>query len=191
VAAKVVSAVRQLDPTTPTVVTFDQPWAEFLASEQLDLAPLHFADALARADLGLSGIGLEINVGYHPGGSIHRGPLAYSRLVDTWSLLELPLLVKLTLPSSSEEDPHANGKVRVLSGRDDRISPESQREWIERHVPLLLAKNSVQIILWNQLSDAEPQYFPPGGLFDAKDKPKPALECLRSIRQKYINGEKK
>jgi Glycosyl hydrolase family 10 len=191
VAAKVINTVRQLDPTTPTVVTFDQPWAEFLASEQLDLAPLHFADALARADLGLSGVGLEINVGYHPGGSIHRGPLAYSRLVDTWSLLELPLLVKLTLPSSAADDPNANGKIRVLTGEEDRVSPDSQREWIERHVPLLLAKNSVQIILWNQLTDTEPHHYPHGGLFDAQNKPKPALDALRKIRKKYINDNKK
>ena len=107
VAAKAISTVRQLDPTTPIVVTFDQPWAEYLATEQLDLAPLHFADALVRADLGLSGIGLEINLGYHPGGSVHRGPLAVSRLIDTWSLLELPLLVSLTMPSSATEDPQA------------------------------------------------------------------------------------
>ena len=50
-AAKAIAVVRQLDPTTPLVVTFDQPWAEYLATEQLDLAPMHFADALVRADL--------------------------------------------------------------------------------------------------------------------------------------------
>ena len=43
-----------------------------------------------------------------------------SRLVDTWSLLELPLLVSLTLPSSAADDPQANGKVRVLSGERRR-----------------------------------------------------------------------
>ena len=130
-AAKAITTVRQLDPTTPIVVSFDQPWAEYLASEQLDLAPLHFADALVRADLGLSGVGLEINVGYHPGGSMHRGPLAISRLIDTWSLLELPLLVALTLPSSAADDPQANGKVRVLSERrrrrDARIAARLDR----------------------------------------------------------------
>jgi hypothetical protein len=190
VAAKVISTVRQLDPTAPTVITFDQPWAEFLATEQLDLAPLHFADTLVRSDLGLSGVGLEINVGYHPGGSIHRGPLAYSRLVDTWSLLELPLLVRLTYPSSAVDDPKANGKVRVLAGHEDEVTADMQREWIERHVPLLLAKNSVQVVLWNQLSDAEPHHYPHGGLFDAKDKAKPALNALRKIRQRYLNGDK-
>ena len=189
-AAKAVSTVRQLDPTTPIVVTFDQPWAEYLATEQLDLAPLHFADALVRADLGLSGIGLELNIGYHPGGSLQRGPLAVSRLIDNWSLLELPLLVALTMPSSAEDDPHSNGKARVVSSQADDVTLESQREWVERHVPLVLAKSAVQVVLWNQLSDAAPHPYPHGGLFDAANKPKPALEALRKIRQKFLDGGK-
>lgn len=190
VAAKAINTVRQLDPTTPLVVTFDQPWAEYLAHEQLDLAPLHFADALVRAELGLSGIGLEINLGYHPGGSVQRGPLAISRLIDTWSLLELPLLVSLTTPSAAVEDPQANGKVKVIAHEPGHVTPQSQREWIGKHVPLLLAKNAVQIVLWNQLSDAPPHHYPHSGLFDVADKPKPALETLQKIRQQYINGAK-
>jgi hypothetical protein len=190
VVAKAITTVRKLDPTTPLIVSFDQPWAEYLANEHLDLAPLHFADALVRADLGLAGVGLEINVGYHPGGSLNRGPLAISRLIDTWSLLELPLLVALTLPSSSADDPQANSKARVLHGDEGRISPDSQREWIERHLPLLLAKNAVQVVVWNQLTDKAPHHFPHGGLFDAADKPKPALDALKKIRQKYLTGGK-
>lgn len=189
VAAKAITTVRQIDPATPVVITFDQPWAEFLATEHLDLAPLHFADALTRADLGISGVGLEINVGYHPGGSIHRGPLAVSRLIDTWSILELPLLVALTVPSSSLPDPQANEKVGVFTGDHDEITPETQRDWIEHHVPLLLAKPRVQVLLWNQLSDAEPHHYPHGGLLDAQNKPKPGLDALRKIRQKYFSAE--
>lgn len=190
IAAKAIATVRQLDPATPLILTFDQPWAEYLASEQLDLSPLHFADALVRADLGLSGVGLDINIGYHPGASAHRSPLAYSRLIDTWSLLELPLMVAITLPSSAAPDPQTNGKVGVISNSEDEVTPESQRAWIEQHVPLLLAKNSVQVIQWNQLSDAVLHHYPHGGLFDAKDHAKPALEALRKIRQKYLNGGK-
>jgi GH35 family endo-1,4-beta-xylanase len=189
-AAKAVSTVRQLDPTTPIVVTFDQPWAEYLATEHLDLAPLHFADALVRADLGLSGIGLELNIGYHPGGSLQRGPLAVSRLIDNWSLLELPLLVALTMPSSADDDPQSNGKARVVSSQADDVTLETQREWVERHVPLVLAKSAVQVVLWNQLSDAAPHPYPHGGLFDAANNPKPALEALRKIRQKFLDGGK-
>jgi hypothetical protein len=187
-AARAIATVRQLDPTTPLLVSFDQPWAEYLSSEMLDLSPMHFADALVRADLGLSGLGLEVNVGYQPGGSVHRGPLALSRLVDAWSQLELPLLVALTLPSSAADDPQANGKVRVLAGEQDEVTPQSQRDWITQHVPLLLAKSAVQVVLWNQLSDATPHYYPHSGLFDATEQPKPALEALRKMRQQYINN---
>jgi hypothetical protein len=189
-AAKAITTVRQLDPTTPLVVTFDQPWAEYLASQQLDLAPLHFADALVRADIGLSGIGLEVNFGYHPGGSAQRGPLAMSRLIDTWAQLELPLLVALTMPSAAVTDPQANGKVHVVAGQPDDVNPDSQQFWINKHIPLLLAKNAVQIVLWNQLSDATPHHYPHSGLFDLEEKPKPALETLQKIRRQYLNGGK-
>ncbi len=186
IAAQAITKVRELDPSTPLIASFDQPWAEYLATEQLDLAPLHFADALVRADLGLSGLGVEITVGYHPGATPHRSPLAYSRLIDTWGLLELPLMVSLTLPSSSEKDPLASPKIQVLSNDADDVTPATQAAWIERHVPLLLAKSPVQVILWNQLSDATPHHYPHGGVFDAADKPKPALESLRKIRQQLL-----
>jgi hypothetical protein len=186
VAVRAINTVRELDPQTPMIVTFDQPWAEYMATEKLDLAPLHFADALVRADLGLSGLGLEINVGYHPGATIHRSPLAYSRLIDIWSLLDLPLLVALTAPSSAADDAAANRGIKVFSGDASQVSPATQAAWIQRHVPLLLAKNCVQVILWNQLCDATPHEYPHGGLFDAKDKPKPGLEVLRKIRKDYL-----
>ncbi len=186
IAAQAITKVRELDPSTPLIASFDQPWAEYLATEQLDLAPLHFADALVRADLGLSGLGIEIVVGYHPGATPHRSPLAYSRLIDTWSLLELPLMVSLALPSSATNDSLASHKIQVLSNEASDVTPQTQADWIERHVPLLLAKAPVQVILWNQLSDAAPHQYPHGGVFDANDHPKPALESLRKIRQQLL-----
>jgi hypothetical protein len=185
ITAQAIAALREIDPTTPVIVSFDQPWAEHLASEQLDLAPLHFADALARADLGMSGIGLELNVGYHPGGTLPRSPLAYSRLIDNWSLLELPLMVLLTVPSGTSEDRLANGKIRVLAGSE--VTPATQSEWVERHVPLLMAKSTVQVVLWNQLSDAVDHDYPHGGLFDEKNEPKPALGAISKVRKEYLD----
>ncbi len=189
ITARAISAVRELDPTTPLVVTFDQPWAEYLANEQLDLSALHFADALVCADLGLSGVGLELNVGYDPGGSMHRGPLAFSRLIDTWSLLELPVFVAVMLPSAGTSDPQASGKSQVFGGGNETVSPERQSEWIERYIPLLLSKSQVQVVVWNQLCDALPHFYPHGGLFDASNQPKPGLATLRKIREKYVGGK--
>ena len=185
ITARAISTVRQLDPTTPIVVTFDQPWADYMSTEQLDLAPLHFADALVRADLGLSGLGLELNVGYQPG-SIQRQPLAYSRLIDTWGLLDLPIFITVTAPSAATADPQAKSNARVLSSAEGDVTPEKQREWIELHAPLLLSKSLVQVIVWNQLSDAVPHHYPNAGLFDTQGKAKPALAALQAIREKYF-----
>ena len=187
IVAQAIATAREVDSRTPVVISFDQPWGEYLANEKLDLAPLHFADALVRADLGLSGLGLEINAGYHPRGSSHYSPLALSRLIDYWSMLDLPLLVSLTVPSSATEDPQADGKIRVLGDGDaNNVTPTSQSEWVRRHVPLLFAKASVQLVMWNQLTDARPHEFPHGGLFDADWQPKPALAALAQLRGEYL-----
>ena len=165
----------------------DQPWVAFMAENECDLSPLHFADALVRAELGLSGIGLEINLGYWPGGSNVCDILEFSRLLDRWSLLGLPLLVMLTLPSSCGPDSLRSPAKPQPYAATGGATPESQREWIERLLPMLLAKQPVQGIFWNQLSDAGPHDFANGGLFDASGQPKPALGCACAIfREQFL-----
>ena len=181
--ARIVALVRALDPNTPRLVSFDQPRAEYLRERESDFPPLHFADALVRADVGLSGLMMEMNVGYWPGGSQLRHPLEFSRLLDTWSQLGLPLWLSLSAPSGDQEDPVALHREAVPARS---WSPAAQEAWIARHVPLALAKPSVQGILWNQLCDSRPHDFPNGGLFDAHRKPKPSLRRLAAIRQTHL-----
>ena len=185
-AVLAIEVTRQADPRAPVVLMLDQPWAEFMSENECDLSPLHFADALVRAEIGLSGIGLEINLGYWPGGSSLRDVLEFGRLLDRWSLLGLPLLVMLTLPSSSRSDPLARATSRAMNYAAGEPTPDSQRQWIEQFVPMLLAKQPVQAIIWNQLSDAVPHDFPHGGLLDAAGQAKPALEAFRNLRQQYV-----
>jgi len=182
--AQAVQVVRKIDPRTPTVVSFDQPWAEYLVEQDHDLAPWHYADALVRADLGISGFGLEINAGYWPRGSTHRPAFEYGRLIDQWSQLGLPLMVLLTAADSDAEDPKAlkNIGAELIQATGDE-NPDSQAAWASLVAPLLLARPSVQVLLWNQLTDAEPHDFPHSGLFDAKNKPKPTLALLRELRK--------
>ena len=187
-AVLAIEAIRQADPRAPLVLMIDQPWAEFMSETEFDLSPLHFADALVRADIGLSGIGLELNLGYWPGGSSLCDPLELGRLVDRWSLLGLPLLVMLTLPSASTADPAArSGSPALPYGPDGKATPESQCRWVERLVPMLLAKQRVQAVFWNHLSDAAPHDFPHSGLFDAAGAAKPALAALHAMRAQYVD----
>jgi hypothetical protein len=182
--AHAVQVVRKIDPRTPTVVSFDQPWGEYLVDQEHDLAPLHYADALLRADLGISGFGLEINAGYWPRGTAHRPAIEYGKLVDQWSQLGLPLMVFLSAPDSVDEDPKAARSIAAeLIHPTGDAADDPQAAWAASVAPLLLARTSVQVLLWNQLSDAEPHEFPHGGLFDASGKAKPTLKVLRDLRK--------
>ncbi len=187
IVGRAIEVTRKIDPDTPVIVTFDQPWAEYMAQRELDLPPIYFADALVRANLGLAGLGLEINAGYHPQGTMPYHPIAYSRQLDRWSLFGLPLIITLTSPSSMEDDPHATSKVHSLPvGAGGNISPETQRDWITRYLPMILSKNCVQAIVWNQFDDRLPHDYPHGGLLDHNGKAKPAFDALRSIREEYL-----
>ncbi|HYO23982.1 MAG TPA: endo-1,4-beta-xylanase [Lacipirellulaceae bacterium] len=185
--ARAVQVVRKIDPRTPTVVSFDQPWAEYLAEHDNDLAPWHYADALVRADLGISGFGLEINAGYWPRGSAHRPVFEYGRLVDHWSQLGLPLMMLLTAASSHEPDPlaiqsiHCEAFATEAGGKDD-----PQAKWARLVAPLLASRPSVQVVLWNQLADNEPHEFPHAGLIDARGRAKPTLALLRELRKNNV-----
>ncbi len=182
-AARALELTHQLDPDTPVLVSFDQPWAEYLSAREFDFPPVHFADALVRADLGLAGVMLEINVGYSPGGTLPRDMIEFSRQLDYWALLGVPLHAALCVPSADQPDPLAH-----LANRNPPAgsTPRSQQLWASRYVPLLLAKPYVQGIVWNQLRDTQPHDYPHGGLFDLRRHPKPALRTLASIRQAHL-----
>ena len=181
--ARAVELTRALDPDAPVLVSFDQPWAEYLSRREMDFPPLHFADALIRAGLGVSGLMLEINVGCYPGGTMTRDPLDFGRLIDYWSLLGVPLFLSLTVPSAWQTDPLSR---RTATLPEESWTPKVQESWVSRYVPLLLAKPGVHGIIWNQLRDSEPHDFPHGGLFDLRRHPKPALRQLASIRKAHL-----
>jgi hypothetical protein len=179
--------VRALDSRTPTIVSFDQPWAEYIAREDQELSPLHFADTLARGELGLAGIGLEMNIGYTPGGTQPRDCLEVSRQLDRWTQIGLPLCVFLTIPSSLDADPLAKLPSRPLPlWMPSGMSARTQQATVDWLFPLLLAKQAVQAIIWNQLRDDLPHDFPHGGLFDARRRARPALQSIIDFRRQFI-----
>ena len=189
IVANAIRTVRKLDPQTPVIVGFDQPWGEYRGSRPTELSPLDYADAIERADLGVAGFNLELNIGYGPQATELRNPLAFSRLIDMWNVrLESPLMLSITFPSASTPDSLANAHNRVTAHGEeaDLLSPEFQAEWARRRLPMLLAKNAVQVIAWNQLTDAAPHPWPHGGLFDGDDQEKPIVGELQSLRESLL-----
>ena len=179
---------RSLDSRTPAIVSFDQPWAEYIAAEDQELTPLHFADTLARSDLGMAGVGIEMNLGYTPHGTLPRDLLEISRQVDRWSQLGLPLVIFVTSPSSEAKDPLARSTARPLPSLiAGGLSPQAQAKLIAQLIPLLIARQPVQAVVWNQWRDDLSHDFPHGGLYDTMGQPKPGLKKLVEIRREYLS----
>ncbi len=170
-----VELVRSLDQRTPVVVSVNQPWGEYIAAEDHELTPFTYADTLVRSDLGISGIGLEINLGCWPGGTLPRDILEISRTLDRWGQLGLPLIVMLSAAGAGQPE-LANTSL-----------PEAQEAVLKWLLPLLLAKQPVQGIVWTQLVDELHQEFPGAGLFDNSLGAKPALEVLSKVREQYLS----
>lgn len=181
--ARGVDVVHALDADRELLLSFDQPWGEYLTERMNDLPPLHFADALVRAGLGVSGLMLELNLGYVPAGSVPRDALEVSRLLDYWSCLGTPLYVAVTVPSAARPDLLAQRRTAVMEGES---SVTTQESWVREYLPLMLAKPFLKGILWNQLRDYERHDFPHGGLFDLRRQPKPALHQLAALRKAHL-----
>ena len=142
----------------------------------------------SRADLGLSGIGLEIAPGFSAPGSHLRDTFEFSRLLDLYSLLNLPLHVSLAIPSSAAADLKAAKGVKVESGQwPALIDDASQRAWGSEWVALAIAKPFVKSVTWLQATDSYRHLYPNAGLFRADDTPKPLFNWLKSFRSRFLN----
>ena len=183
--AHLIQVAKRLDPDTHLVVDFDRPWGEWMASSRFQLGPLHLADSLARAELGLGGIGLEVAPGFGPSGSHVRDLLDFSRLLDLFALVNLPLHVSFALPSSDQPDPRA-ATGEVVEARQWAKPPDEalQRDLIASWFALAVAKPFVRSVTWLQASDGAPHLFPHAGLFRPDGSPKPAFDWLKGLRSR-------
>lgn len=181
--AKALEVARQIDDELQLFITVDQPWGEYQARGHHRLSPFQFVDALIRSGVGLTRVNLEFGVGYRPRGTGVRSRLAFSRLLDRWSSLGVPLCITLAFPSSSETDPAAEGDLEVPANRQWKQdwSPQAQEEWIDEYLPLFMAKQSVVGIFWSHFSDAGAHHFPNAGVLDAGGVGKPAIQTLRLL----------
>jgi hypothetical protein len=204
-AVGLIQTVRSLDPKTPVIVNIDTPWAEFLAQRSDGISPLHFADALIRLDLGLSGLALELNLNCWPHGSLPRDLVDISDLIDHWNILGLPLMGIVTTPASTQLDPESVSKSQIVSTWKHPLplaSFEPQRDSeetvlvqsVERLpangmeiVQMLMAKGTVHGIIWNQGADSCEHPFPNAGLIAPNGKQRPLLDGLARLRQMHVH----
>ncbi len=182
IVARVLETASRTHSDGQFFIRIDQPWGEYQARGQHRLSPMQFVDALLRSNLGLTGVNLEIAMGYQPVGSLSRDLFSISRLIDLWSQLGVQLHVTLACPSSMEIDPAAEADLEpTASAPGGAWTPDAQEKWLAEAVGLLLAKPAVTGVFMSHLSDAFPHRYPNAGLLTADGLPKPAWSRLESI----------
>lgn len=180
-AVSLIETVRKNDERCPVLLTIDQPWSEYLRKAPNGISPLHFADALIRADLGLSGLALELNFDTWPGGSFLRDPIEINRLIDRWSMLGLPLMVILSSPTDNGNTSSTN---RVSTWKSQYSNGPLGAETIVR---LLLSKPSVHAVIWNSVADESEERFVGTGLWSKSGKAKPILGSIAKLRKTCLH----
>lgn len=185
--ARILQIARQVDPGAQALIDLDRPWAEWMNSSPFQLGPLHLADYLARAELGMVGVGLEIAPGYSAPGSHMRDLLDFSKLLDLYSLLNFPLYLTFAFPSSPAPDLQANPNVRVdLAQHAMPPSPGLQEVVAAQWIALAIAKPFVRSVAWRQLDDSTPHLYPNAGLLNADRTPKPILNWFKQFRSQLL-----
>ena len=181
--ARTLEVARKVDEEAQLFIRIDQPWGAYQSEGNHRLSPIQCVDALLRCGIGLSGVNLEVSVGFEGRDCGPRDLLDFSRLIDQWSMLEIPLHVTLAFPTSASKGENCQSPLSV-EGQTWRQpwSDEAQAAWINSNVPLLMAKQSVVGIYWNHLADAGKHVFPSAGLINEDGTTKAGLDAFLKHR---------
>ncbi|MEW4453991.1 hypothetical protein AB1L30_15055 [Bremerella sp. JC817] len=182
----IVQSMRSSGLRAPLLVSFARPWGEYMTTRDRELAPIHFAEELVRARVGITGIGLEFNFGELSPATYYRGFFDVVDILDYWSLLGVPLFVTISAPSSWRPDPNAIYDPNRQEEPLERISRRTQREIVSHVLPALLTHPQVQGVFWSQVSDSQPHRFPHAGLLDPRGRPKSAVNKMTDLIRTYF-----
>jgi hypothetical protein len=186
-AVGILQTVRRTDPNTPAIVSFDQPFGEYLAKHRDGISPLHFADALVRSGLGMAGIGLEFRVNYRTESTLPRSAVDFGQMIDRWATLGMPMLVQLSVPGGTGDDENSIVPSDVLEYESQSANAADEQLRIAGPmIRTLLAKHIVHGVVWDGWSDAEPHVMSHSGVIDADGQPRPLLEYLTRVRREFL-----
>jgi hypothetical protein len=186
ITTQLLQTVEEANHEVPTLVSFDFPWAERLASAVGGSHPLQIADSLLRQGSQISFLGVEVNLGYWPGGSVMRDPFQWIDMLDLWTQLGIPLVIILRAPTWSTDDgeaPPAGGEVcdqrhvNTFERENDRL----RIEYLRTILPMLVARPAVHGLIWSQWQDSDDDRYPHAGLENSAGEMKTVYQLLKSL----------
>lgn len=183
-AARLLDVARQVDEEAQLFLRISEPWGDYQSRGLHRLSPLQSVDALVRAGVGLSGVNLEVSTGYISNEAGPRDLLEISRLIDLWTMLDVPIFVTLICPSSDQPDSLAPSEC-VVDPRtwSEKCSESIQSKWLAQVLELLVAKLRVAGVFLPHFSDGAPHQFPHAGLLRPNHTAKAVAAKIDEQRQ--------
>lgn len=175
-----IDVLKQVDPDSPILVSFDQPFAESFVNEESELAGYHMAESLAHADVGIAGLGIELDLGYLPHGTLPRTLWEIHLLLERWRLTQLPLVVRLSAPEAPS--PVGAGQDRA------EFVARPRSALFEDLLPVIASKDFVYGVFWKALYDRDDPRFPRSGLFENAGRPTDLLGSFERLRRRCGDG---
>jgi hypothetical protein len=186
IAVDIVETIRRIDSKTPIVMSFDVPWGGYAADRRTDLSPLQFAEALVRGDIGLNGIGLELNFGDGPNDCGLHDCLAINALMNRWSQLQLPLVLSISTENKSILCDAADYELSDsddFNDTDDMSDVGLGSNEVANLLMVLASQSATQAILWNQLNDTPERR---AGLYTCNGQTKPLINDIRRLCKEQL-----
>ncbi|MEZ6096632.1 MAG: hypothetical protein R3C03_20785 [Pirellulaceae bacterium] len=171
----------------PTLVSFDCPWGERLAWSVGGVHPLQIADSILRRGVTVSMLGLDINLDYWPNGCLPRDPLQWLELIDVWSQLGLPLVVRLCAPTFVKSLV-AVDRERSVNATRESMNDTQMQDLLKTVIPMMLARPAVQGIIWSQGHDGGDIRYPSAGLVDIDGQAKPIANIFTYLNELAKRG---
>ena len=181
---RLAQTVRQVAPEAELTVAITRPWGDYLAVEDHEHSPFVFADTLARSEIKLAALEVELVMGLPGRESYLRDMLDTSRLLDYYSLLGTPLHVSLGYPSRVPADSKPETAASEGSWQEG-ATPAGQAAWGESFAALALCKPYVQRVSWICATDVSGTPLAGCGLCDELGQPKQIAQELGGLGIRY------
>ncbi|MEX0876581.1 MAG: hypothetical protein WD114_03895 [Phycisphaerales bacterium] len=185
-----VLVVRKLHPRAKVQVEITEPWGGYHTSDRRSLPPLLYAEMLTQSGVPIDSFSLRVQMGSYKSGMNTRDLMAFSAMLDQYSMLDRPLAVSAIGAPSSALSPTSDSEQHADPGYwRDRWDPASQAQWLSAFTSIAVSKPYVESVCWHELADPTGvSEMRTGGLLDAQSLARESFDRMIELRQAIETG---